>query len=76
MTDTKHFLVTADHVVAKHACVNLEVVCRSYDTGTGQVLWYAIAPGYGCSKNYRTAETAIREMLTDHACTNIRIVAV
>ncbi len=63
------YLVTTDHVVAKYACKDLPIVV----TQDGEYGFYANAPGYGCSKHYRTAEASIRNMLADHACTNIRI---
>jgi S-formylglutathione hydrolase FrmB len=64
------YLVTADHVVAKYACRDLPVVV----TDDGEYGFYANARGYGCSKNYKTAETAIRSLFADHACTNVRII--
>lgn len=71
---SRFFLVSADHVVALHACTDREAECSPYRCqGMDNVLWSATMIGYGCSKAYRTPEAAIREMLADHACTNIRI---
>ncbi len=71
MTDRTRttYLVSADHVVAEYACRDLPVVV----TDDGEYGFYANASGYGMSKNYKTAESAIRSMLADHACTNVRI---
>lgn len=73
--NTKLFLVSADHVVERHACRDLEFRVGEYRDGD-RVSYYASAPGFGCSKNYRTPEDAIRGMLLEHACTNVRIRAV
>lgn len=71
---TRKFLVTADHVVPRHACVDLEARCSETPIdANGTLRWYAVMAGYGCSKNYKAPETAIREMLLDHACINVRI---
>jgi hypothetical protein len=69
----KRYLVSADHVVPRHGCKNVEAIV-SQSAGTQS--WYAVMPGYGCSKDYASPEMAIRAMLTDHACTNICITAV
>lgn len=67
--ETTTYLVSADHVVPKYGCKDLPIVV----TNDGEYGFYANAPGYGCSKNYPTAERAIRAMLADHACTNVRM---
>ena len=66
------YRVSADHVVAKHACEN--VLCEPRQDSTG---WWSVGiPGYGHSKNYNGPKVAITAMLMDHACTNIRVVEV
>lgn len=68
---TRKYLVSADHQCERFACKDAQAVCNQ-DAGDGR--WYASMAGYGCSKNYATPEQAIRGMLADHACTNVRIV--
>ncbi len=70
----RKFLVTAEHISEKYACSDLEVVAKEYTDGTDNPPWYVSIRTYGCSKNYKTPEAAIRGMLLDHACFNIKIV--
>ena len=63
-----YYNVSADHVSPNHAFFAREFkVTQAYD-GT-----YYASGHTGCSKPADTPENAIRNMLLEHACTNIRI---
>lgn len=64
------YLVTADHVCERFACIQLPVTVKQY---AGTNLFYATAPGYGCGRNYRSEREAIYGLFLASACTNIRI---
>lgn len=66
------YLVSADHVSPSHACTDRPAKVGSTDYGNGEQ-FYATVEGYGQSKLYSSPEAAIRGMLAEHACTNIRI---
>lgn len=59
-----YFLVTADHRFPE--CAARDALAQVSATSEGA--YYATMRRYGCSKNYATAEDAIRAMLADHAC--------
>ena len=67
------YLVSADHVVERHACRDAVFKVSEYKHADGHVSYYASAAQYGCSKTYSSPERAIQGMLAEHACTNIRI---
>ena len=69
----RHFAVSADHSLSEYACADAHARCGKdafHDT------WYAVMARYGCSKNASTPEQAIRNMLLEHGCTNVRITEV
>lgn len=61
---------SCDHVAPQFARTDETVTAKEYGSSG---LWYVSARGYGCSRNAKTPEIALRNMLLDHACTNIRI---
>ena len=70
---TTKYKVSADHVVAKHACA--DVICEP-ELVPGTDLWSVTIAGYGCSKAYSKPRDAIYGMLAEHACTFIRVTEV
>ena len=70
-----YYLVTADHVSPAFACTNrrFRVSVAYAQNSVGGARFSASARRYGCSKDYSTPERAIRGMLEEHACTNVRI---
>lgn len=65
--------VSADHVVARHACHNRPFTIGTWKEPDTSVRYFVSAEGYGCSKLYSSPTRAIQGMLAEHACTNIRI---
>lgn len=65
-----YFTVSADHVCDKYAA-HARIVKVSRD----QDKYFATSDNYGCGKSYATKEAAIRGLLLDNGCTNIRITA-
>lgn len=70
------FTVSCNHVSPDWQRDQIEVAVKPYDDRDAETLWYVSIAGFGCSKNYTTPEAAIRGMLQDHACTDIRITEV
>jgi hypothetical protein len=64
----KLFLVSADHAHADYRFVSHVVRARQSTDGT----WFATASGLGCSKDYATAEEAVKALFEAQACFNIR----
>jgi len=75
------FIVSADHVCPEYRLDNVAFQ-DGYETAfrvcsnDGEKTFYASAGHFGCGKDYATAEAAIRGLLWDNGCTNIRIEAV
>lgn len=65
-----NYTVSAKHVAPAYALDKATVTVKSNDNGK---TWYCYMPKFGCSKSYTKPESAIREMLMDHACTHIFI---
>jgi hypothetical protein len=75
--ETRHYRVLTRHPTGWQDGVH-EFRCSttrstSDDTGVLPLVWYAVAPKFGCSKNYMTPEGAIRAMCAEHACTVLRL---
>ena len=64
------YRVTAKHDCPEFGCTDL--ICEPKPSA-GTDKFYVSIPGYGCSKDYDTPVDAIRGMLRDHGCFNIRI---
>ena len=62
------------HHMPKYQLDGLEVTVDAGYTTSMEIGWSASIPGFGTSKYYRDAETAVRSLLRDHACTDITIV--
>lgn len=65
-----HLIVSCEHANPSYRLDNAEVQVR-YDSLDGTYFW-SRSP-FGCSKSYATAKDAVRGMLSDHACFNIRV---
>jgi hypothetical protein len=75
--ETRRYRVTTRHPTG-YADGEHEFRCSTTrstrdDTGMLPLVWYAVAPKFGCSKNYMTAEGAIRAMCAEHACTVVSL---
>ena len=67
------FFVSADHVSPKFRAERKAVDVHRDGTAERPRGFFADATPYGCGKTYRTAEEAVRGLLSDNGCTNIRI---
>lgn len=63
------YRVSADHVAADYRAASKPVLVAEDSDGT----FFATASPYGCGKSAATAEDAIRSLLSDNACDNIKI---
>lgn len=68
----RRFIVSADHVMAKYV-LKQELFVVSESRHPGRLAYWTTHPVLGCSKDYPTAEGAIRGILHDHAHYNVRI---
>lgn len=77
--ETRYFRVTTRHPTGWQDGVHefrVSTTHASNDDGSGTMplAWYAVAPKFGCSKNYMSPTLAIRAMCTDHACEVVNLV--
>lgn len=68
------YIVNADHVAPEYRATNKEIDVREDNYGEGPV-YYANAHPYGCGKNDKTPEGAIKRLLSENGCKNIRVVS-
>lgn len=76
---TKHYRVTTRHPTGWQDGVHkfrVSTTHASNDDGSGTMplAWYAVAPKFGCSKDYMSPTLAIRAMCADHACEVVSLV--
>jgi len=64
------YTVSCHHVSSDYRLDKAWVTVKSNDNGK---TWYCYLSKFGCSKSYTKPDYAIREMLTEHACTHIFI---
>ena len=77
--ETRYFRVTTRHPTGWQDGVHefrVSTTRASDDDGSGTMplAWYAVAPRFGCSKNYMSPTLAIRAMCEDHACEVVTLV--
>lgn len=65
------YTVSADHVSPRFTFVRHPAVAKEAPGRPG--FWYATADNLGCSKDYATADAAVRSLFQANACTNIRL---
>jgi hypothetical protein len=63
---------SADHVSPSWRFDN-EPITVFDGTDESGLVYYSTHPKLGCSKNYKTPDEAIRGMVGEHGCTNIRV---
>lgn len=73
--ETRVFIITASLATdnGRFGCKGARFKVTRRDGRRDSPRFYAVASGYGCSRDYPTAESAIRGMLRDHACTLVSI---
>jgi hypothetical protein len=79
--ETKHYRVTTKHPKgwqdgAHEFRVSTTHAANDDGSGTMPLAWYAVAPKFGCSKNYMSPTLAIRAMCADHACEVVSLVEI
>jgi hypothetical protein len=77
--ETKHYRVTTKHPRgwqdgAHEFRVSTTHAAGDDGSGTMPLAWYAVAPRFGCSKNYMSPTLAIRAMCAEHACEVVSLV--
>ena len=65
------YTVSADHVSPRFTFVRHEAIATPSPGREG--FWFATSDGLGCSKDYRSADSAVRSLFEANACTNIRL---
>ena len=70
---TQTFIVSADHISPEYRADRLPVRVSPWKNPNAAETFSAYAAGYGSGKTYATPESAIRGLLAENGCTNIRI---
>ncbi len=70
--DKKTYSVELNHTHCDNLSGQHTFKCYRDNDGT----WYADAPSFGCSKNYRMPEIAIAQMVAAHGCQLIKIIEI
>lgn len=68
-----YYIVSADHVALDYAATHKRIRVGSTPNEKGVRVYYADAAPYGCGKNQPTPEAAIKTLLRDNGCSNIKI---